>query len=315
MATIKDNWDGNRGDMMYGIGEQINIYLEHVYSLTGSKGSVRNQAHSLKETKYAAINTYNVALSNDKFNTNHGTIAVTPPTSTKQVTQKYLAALNAHKKYAPSTTSGNVGATPKLLTALQKGNDSIAADSSAKGLKAAAKELAIRRSCKFGIEYNVEKGARIHYILDGMDMKKVSEKAKFDKVIHLYGGDLVFKKISICTSELRYLFRNWQKIKSTGHVLFYWNYTSVKPPWEDAYWASSLDGWATYAAHRVEKALALLTKQEQAATPDLGGIYLLQHLKKLKVQFEPFLTARKTGQPALTQIDLFHKIPSDMVNT
>lgn len=308
MPTIKETWNDKRGDMLYGMGPEINRYLQHLYDLKGNYRQVADAAHVLKESNYAAINTVNTALSGDRFTAHHGTVTVTTPTSHAVVAQRYLAALNAHGKFKPARSAGDVGANPALLAALRKGQSTLAPNSPDRALAAAAKELAIRRSCKFGIDYSVKTGAQIHYILDGLDMKIVAAKDLLDKTIRMHHGpDLHFKKVSICTSELRFLFRNWQRLAPTKQVRFYSAFKETLAPWTHIFWAPSLPHWAEYAAHRVEKAIARI----RANSRDLGGIYLQQFMLK---ECEAFRTARATGKTALEQITLFHKIPSALVN-
>lgn len=310
MAKIEDNWKEDRGDMLYGVGPQITRYIEHLYNLKSSSraGSVWNQAQRMKDERYVAINTVNTGLSSDRFAASRGVVTVTLPTSSMPRAQAYLQAINASHKYAPSRAAGNVATNPALLTALQKGQDTLRANSPDHVLKAAAKELAIRRSCKFGIDYAVKSKAFIHYILDDMDMTIVASRALLDKTIRpLHGSAIHFKKVSICTTELRYLFRNWERYGRDKQVRFYYNLTEVVPPWTDVYWDKSLPHWATYAAHRVDKAI----ERTRSRSRDMGGIYLQAALRKF---CEPFLSARATGKPALEQIRLFHQIPAALVN-
>ena len=60
MSTILDFYDWDRGDMIYGIGEEINKYIRHL--LKNGKLAGKLNPNKFKETKYVAINTFNRAL-------------------------------------------------------------------------------------------------------------------------------------------------------------------------------------------------------------------------------------------------------------
>ena len=98
-------------------------------------------------------------------------------------------------------------------------------------LSANVTQLAIRRACKFGIGMVGEdpqfKDAKIHFILDGLDMAKIATKDTID------GGWLLDKGrkdyVSITTSELRYVYRNWGKLSSK--VNLYVKGNLVEAPW------------------------------------------------------------------------------------
>jgi hypothetical protein len=321
MPDIRDTWKLDRGDMLYGIGPEITDYLKRLY------GSGIN-AHAYKEERYAAINTYNTSLKSSLFAVHGTTVAVTAPSSTNRWKSDYATKLNAKAKYAPSTVGGDLSADAGLLASLKKGRSTLATTSSTADIAAAAKELAIRRSCKFGIEYAITLPAYIHYILDGMDMKKVANKELFDKTITIGSGSgarsISFKKMSICTSELRFLFRNWQRIKATNRVLFYWKYKTTPAPWEDDVgYPESMVLWADYAHHRVEKAVAKALKPlDDQLTNDLSDFAIAELLadqdvqrKAIELPFAAFRKARKEGKPAVTQVAAFHAISSALVNS
>ena len=94
---IEDNWNEDRGDMLYGVGPQITRYITYLYDLKYSrrKGSVWNQAQRMKDERYVAINTVNTGLSSNRFASNHGVVTVTLPTSNMPRAQAYLQAINA----------------------------------------------------------------------------------------------------------------------------------------------------------------------------------------------------------------------------
>lgn len=111
----------------------------------------------------------------------------------------------------------------------------------------AALYLAIRRACKFGIEYVMEfKDGAIHYVLDGITMADVVSKAEMPINMAAQTG------VPITTSELRYIFRNWywfkDKVDQYNGLIFWRGYNRTMPPW-----VNEPAPWIPYAAHRVNK--------------------------------------------------------------
>lgn len=127
--------------------------------------------------------------------------------------------------------------------------------------------LAIRRACKFGLALVASDvafaGCSIHFILDGLDLQQVARKTPRAG----YGGRT---SVSITTSEVRYVFRNWANLKST--VIFYVNFKPVPAPWEQDWSLDSADGmppnplraykseWDTYDQQRIASGKKALNK-------------------------------------------------------
>ncbi len=127
--------------------------------------------------------------------------------------------------------------------------------------------LAIRRACKFGIAMVASDmafaGCKVHFVLDGQELQQVAQKTPRVG----YGGRTA---VSITTSEVRYVFRNWDKLKST--VTFYVNLKSVAAPWEQDWSLEPVDKmppnpikaykseWDTYAQQRVLSGKAAVDK-------------------------------------------------------
>ena len=99
--------------------------------------------------------------------------------------------------------------------------------------------LAIRRACKFGLGLAATNaafiGAKVHFLLDGLDMQEVANKNPRAG----YGGRT---SVSITTSELRYAFRNWGRLNNA--IVFYVNLLPVAPPWISDWSLSPLGGRA-----------------------------------------------------------------------
>lgn len=107
--------------------------------------------------------------------------------------------------------------------------------------------LAIRRACKFGIgmaaTHAAFGGNKLHFLLDGLDLEEVARK----KQRQGYGGRT---SVSITTSEIRYVYRNWAKLRNV--VRFYVNLTQVNPPWEEDWSRQPLPGTSPnpFEAHK-----------------------------------------------------------------
>lgn len=145
--------------------------------------------------------------------------------------------------------------------------------------------LAIRRACKFGLEYFTQQNGVVHYCLDRID----NDKAAKGEGIALSSYD----KFSICNSELRFLFRNWMTFdrKRIGvvygvnyqpgrpQVRFYRAFKEVEPLWEDPQY---LDAWVSYAHHLVEKMLLKIQRglQQQESLNTIPGQMLIPVLEQ-----------------------------------
>ena len=114
--------------------------------------------------------------------------------------------------------------------------------------------LAIRRACKFGVDYvvNFTKG-RVHFVLDGIeDLDVVSKKGiEIDPAFPDYSP--------ITSTELRSIYRNWDKVKH--RVLFYRHGVTVDPPWE-----AEPELWGIYREHRENKYEKEAVEASQALT-------------------------------------------------
>nr|WP_294976428.1 hypothetical protein [uncultured Pseudomonas sp.] len=117
--------------------------------------------------------------------------------------------------------------------------------------------LAIRRASKFGVSF-FSSNTTLFYVLDGIDMAAVANKT------------VIQNKVPICTSELRYIFRNWYYFKERGTLIFLRKFQRCQAPWEE-----NPALWAAYAEAVVGKYLA------SAEATGVG----FQGLNKLWVEF------------------------------
>jgi hypothetical protein len=319
----------DKTDIIYGIGEWISRYI--IFKTDGKQYGKQDTvpraeldaAHKLKAESFFAINTFNLAISGAQYRQANGSLTTTLGTATGTADDAkaaaYAGTIARSPVYGPGSTTGDVAAK---FDKLKKSNASLA-PTDQQAVNAAAKDLAIRRSSKFGIAYVVERlNGKVHYILDGVDMSVVLDK----KTVTNSSG---YDKIPIVSSELRYLFRNWSRFKSTGKVLFWKDYKTCPAPWVAAS-ASDLAGWAEYALDRLQKHLAALSSdaawQDDVKQLKLGNRQTATRLRanigKLRggdlrqhANAESFL---KTLDDRISSpkniIEFFHSIPPGLVN-
>lgn len=139
--------------------------------------------------------------------------------------QHFYKLLARHERYKPETVKKSGGLT-------QKNNSYTFA--------------MIRKACKFGLEYVTQHtgSAKIHFLVgDGDAWEDVVKK----KVVRVKDESNDTKRVPITVSELRWVFRNWEKVKL--RVKFYDSSLNLRPaPWE-----SDPEAWREYALARIEK--------------------------------------------------------------
>lgn len=313
MAGFKDSFDPEK-DLIYGIGAWISRYIIH-YDSGGKKRYTAGQnipqiewdaAHVRKERDSYAINTFNTAITNATYAVQNSTLGVNGVSATD-----YMKAIEV-TKYG---TKGTVGDQSKLAPKLAKSNKNL--DSGDPGsVCAAAKDLAIRRSSKFGIKYAVENlGGRVHYLVDDIKQEVLLEKS----TIKNSSG---YEKIPICTSEIRFLFRNWRRF--SGKVVFWEGYETARAPWESTIGAYQV-GWAKYALERMWKFKNKISGQhtEFAAMKEKDYKILITNVEKFvggdskKRQNGATIIKSRLGETIESPSEIiraFHALPNGLVN-
>ncbi len=122
-----------------------------------------------------------------------------------------------------------------------------------RSLDSVMSDLTIRRMCKFLVYDSIAQGKGIAYLLDDLDLDRVAFLADPQEVpaVARVGEE---GKVPICTSEIREIFRCWDKLEP--HVQFYRDFYEVPSPWESPTGTvANLRNWAGYAAHRATKIL------------------------------------------------------------
>lgn len=121
--------------------------------------------------------------------------------------------------------------------------------------------LAIRRACKFGVDYIVNfTNGRVHFALDGVRNEQVVRKEAISP------GWMMPDHFPITSTELRSIYRNWDKVKH--RVIFYRNGGTVKPPWEE-----SPKLWNEYKTHRENKYEARAHAASSALVKKANGLH------------------------------------------
>lgn len=92
-----------------------------------------------------------------------------------------------------------------------------------------SEEELFRRFCKDAIRYTIEHGGKIHSLLDELESGAIARKEEG-------------LGTSFTASELRYIYRNWSKLKD--HVFFYEGGELAPAPWETTI---GREEWKQYA--------------------------------------------------------------------
>ncbi|MGF6601019.1 hypothetical protein P3T23_005758 [Paraburkholderia sp. GAS448] len=302
MSDFLDNYEPERNDVVYGLAlprdQYLNTYVEWwlqqnwrdplhgeaVYArdpLTKANIGEPKSTHmsrkttasepAVVKTETTKINYYNKPISDLVFS------KLDDPQFTVQLSQlprgsEYLASLektrSAVRKIGAasyrSLAGGRAGLTQTQFGELTE-----------KELGDLRFFLAIRRACKYGIDYFLLKSPRdfvgsnkaklngapcLHYVLDQITSASIAQSEEFR--LSAFNDDRKGKPIT--TSELRYLFRTWHVYKKlhATRIIFYRNQNIVGPLWE-----SEPAPWIPYARKRLDKLPqpTRLTYQKQIA--------------------------------------------------
>jgi hypothetical protein len=120
---------------------------------------------------------------------------------------------------------------------------------------------AIRRACKYGLEMLAtdpvftSRSAQVHFVLDGLgDLTNMAMKKTRDESS---GAASRSDYVPITTSEICYVFRNWDRLRGT--VRFWVNGSEVQAPWLSDWTVNDVrgrpirsgwDAWQRYALRR-----------------------------------------------------------------
>ena len=139
----------------------------------------------------------------------------------------------------------------KLVKGIQKDNPALkpSADSIARGdFDDQIKNFGVRRACKFLIYDAIQNGRKVAYVLDDLDLTEVVEK----KARLLDPDHSSRRKVPVCTSEIREIFRRWDMLKD--HVVFFRWFRKAPAPWESDYFdRHAYRNWSGYAKQRAAK--------------------------------------------------------------
>ncbi|MGA7341066.1 MAG: hypothetical protein WBE72_11065 [Terracidiphilus sp.] len=321
-------------DVVYGTGDWIHVYLYNfwftwpyanptllniddksgVYGFRSlnpydpSAADRVDQVTASAHNKYGinVINNYNLPIKSNIFKADKtgGQPGVKPgkaPEVPKQDSRfeqlhydEYFRCLETSVGYGPGSLMKSAAELKDALKKYQQADTlNLALPKTADKLPGIVVDIAIRRSCKFGIHYFVErKNARLHYILDGMNIQAIVDK---DRMLN---SSTQLNKVPICTSEIRYIFRHWNRLGPTGRLLFYTDFDKVGAPWVNAKHMGTWPSWADYAIARLGKHHIGVPAEKQHA----------------------FDTARDDFQRTRNQLNAsavitaFHDIPSACVN-
>lgn len=128
-------------------------------------------------------------------------------------------------------------------------------------------DFAVRRACKFLLYDAIALKKPVFYALDQLNLEIVADLVGGTDAIRdevKIGASAEEKKVPICTSEIRELFRYWDELSK--NVTFFENLNEVEPPWARV----DVDKWARYAVHRAKKTRAMAEKANRGG--ELPGV-------------------------------------------
>jgi hypothetical protein len=267
MANFTDQFEPSRGDLIYGRTDARQEYFKKVpdgtrtvmsfawyqvddfnnyfgvSELESYKGS---DASYLASKRTAALD----KLKQDKV-ANQGDLAAAQTLRTKFSDKSSWPNIFKSKVAEPETKDARFSFAEQYSSSIQKSRfnpdnvpttdqskimknvESLGLTASAEARAYAGLYIALRRGCKFGIgmiaSEQVFAKAKVHFILDLIDMTTVCGKRN-EPVLKVEIENKI-KTEPVTCAELRYVFRNWAKLK--GKVLFYVNLEEVNAPWDD----------------------------------------------------------------------------------
>jgi hypothetical protein len=282
MASFLNAFDPTRGDLIYGRGEVRQAYLDLLPQDTRNEAGKRfvlldnyNDATGTSGKAYGQRGDKVTPESVNAYLDRVGALVNAPlkPNASEDQQKRadrtaayfeYIRSMNA--RFAPAESfrlkRRDIAAEgykyPTGTFAFLKRKENREVTRMNRGSKA------LRRVCKLGLAMVATDarfaGARIHFLLDGLDLETVATKKELD----IPGRTAA----PITSSELRYVYRNWAGLKGT--VILYVNLQSVTPPWEEdwtkdnvadpsgkARWPAQIharmDLWDEYGQRRLDK--------------------------------------------------------------
>jgi hypothetical protein len=145
-----------------------------------------------------------------------------------------------------------LGTDPKALPAVVKGPEIRAPNAVGFNPRAAdilVDDIIVRRSCKFLLYDSIGRDQDIAYVLDDLDLNTVAQRLRVEETTDKLGPNTTERKVPVCTSELREIFRRWDFF--VRHLTFYTNFVTCLEPWS----TTGQQHWATYANHLAGKIL------------------------------------------------------------
>lgn len=205
---FEDNWDAKRGDIIYGVDDDRQKYAPRVSASASGSWYLMDQYNNalLPGQKQFGKGGYQRAPDIEKTAENKVKESKNPAAADylnyqKTATHSALALSQLDKRYDGKEPSG---VDPRY-------------------------SLMIRRACKHGIEFVLrpESQSHLHFVLDALANDNF-QKVQLKVIEHGY--------TSYTYSELRYVYRNWEKFEATGRIHFYINFEEVAAPWRVKAW-------------------------------------------------------------------------------
>lgn len=278
-----EQFDPTRGDLVYGRSDFRGQYLEDAKkkfggawmivddynnaSILAASGLFKGDGIKARQAAYNTANSYSGSDVSTHFYDVKG----------------YLDRLYSDPKYNPSRSIH----APEEKKASEHARDE----------DEAVQWLIIRRACKFGLEWVVEHTAmaRIHFVIDGLDMKGITQKEKIKT------GNRRDAAVPITTSELCSIYRRWGKKVFQNRINFYEGKLEVAAPWDNA---SSRDLWEGYGRTRFQRKLQSFRSKLESRLFSPHDTEWERKVKDRMTDLEKTLTPALTRKEYYTAVDL-----------
>lgn len=221
---IIDLFDPWRGDLLYGFAEDRGEYLHHMETLvaSGRNLGLKTFLDAPQGSFWIQVDAYNDTLFGDQTLFATAASDVGDRGDQQSGSDPFITAfwekLKQHR-FSP-------------LEVFKMSNAKVKKEGWYPDLEKDRYYLAIRRACKFGIENVLNAAspdAKIHFVLD-LFSRNLGERM----VQATYKMQVTARSrtaIPITTSEIRYAYRNWHRLKD--RMIFYYKFANDCAPWED----------------------------------------------------------------------------------
>ncbi len=232
MADLKDSFDILRGDLLYGQSKDRGTAIDYLCREQGNPDFMQEAADL---GAWITVDNYNIPLASQMWDTDPGTLKQDIKTIRKAENAE-LESKSTHFTGADYTAKRNdflkkLKQSPKFAPGLaMSATDDKLNREGWPELKNNRYYLAIRRACKFGIEHVISNtsDAQIHFVLNRFDQGSGWLDVLEKKTMHIPSRNRTTMLITY--SELRYVYKNWNRFSTRVHFYRYQPSGALIPP-------------------------------------------------------------------------------------